>query len=90
MQVPKAISETIMSIAKPVMKGGENLIDEVKQFHKDRLKNREHPTDEHGDYKVGSAKNKSAQEEENFLLRTSPGYQAIKYMQKQRRYRNKK
>ncbi len=93
MQVPKAISETVMSIARPVMKGGENLMNEVKQFHKDRLEkqeNREHPTDEHGKYKVGSAKNKSAQKEENFLLRTSPGYQAIKYMQKQRRYRNKK
>ena len=90
MQVPKAISETVMSIARPVMKGGENLMNEVKQFHKDRLKNREHPTDEHGKYKVGSAKNKSAEEEENFLLRTSPGYQAIKYMQKQRRYRKNK
>jgi hypothetical protein len=88
MQVPKAISETIMSIAKPVMKGGENLLDEVKEFHKERLKNRKQPTDEHGKYKVGSAKNKSAEKEENFLLRTSPGYRAIKYMQNQRK--NKK
>jgi len=90
MQVPKAISETVMSIARPVMKGGENLINEAKEFHKERLKNRKQPTDEHGKYKVGSAKNKSAEQEENFLLRTSPGYQAIKYMQKQRRHRNKR
>ena len=88
MQVPKAISETVMQLARPVMKGGENLINDVKAFHKERLKNREQPTDEHGKYKVGSAKNKSAEQEENFLLKTSPGYQAIKYMQKQRK--NKK
>ena len=88
MQVPKAISETVMQLARPVMKGGENLINDVKAFHKERLKNRNQPTDEHGKYKVGSAKNKSAEQEENFLLKTSPGYQAIKYMQKQRK--NKK
>ena len=61
MAVPKAISETVMSIASPVIKGGENLIKEAKQFHKDRLEkvtqeNRDHPRDIYGDYKVGNKK----------------------------------